>query len=115
MKTPRDQGLFFTVFFSITFTATLAAWLLIPAHVKHDEGDGAAENRPKKILKGQDAILESEAVLAKADEILTRLEKTQKTDKTKDAKINDAKGKDEKTKDGKTPKPPDKKPVPDKK
>ncbi len=105
MRTPRDQGLFFTVFFSITFTVTLAAWLLVPAHVKHDEGDGAEESRPKKVLKGKEAILESEAVLAKADEILTRLEKTQKAEKAKEGK----------TKDGKTPKPSDKKASSDKK
>ncbi len=115
MRTPRDQGLFFTVFFSTTLTITLTAWLLIPAHVKHDEGDGAEESRPKKVLKGKEAIVEAESVLSKADEILTRLEKTQKADKTKDAKTKDGKGKDEKTKNGKTPKPPDVKSGSDKK
>lgn len=114
MKTPRDQGLFFTVFFVITFTLTAAAWLSLPAHVKHEE-EGAEESHPKKVLKGKEAIVEAEAVLAKADEILTRLEKTKKTDKTKDAKTKDGKGKDENTKEGKTPKPPDKKTGSDKK
>ncbi|MBI3610415.1 MAG: hypothetical protein HY204_06920 [Nitrospirae bacterium] len=105
MQTPRDQGLFFAVFFSVTFTVILTAWLLIPAHIKQDEDGGGEEARPKKVLKGKEALLHSEDVLIKADEILTRLEKTSKTEKAKEGK----------TKDGKTPKSSDKKAGPDKK
>lgn len=94
MKTPRDPGLFFTVFFAIALSFILTAWLLLPAHVKIGEeegGGGAEESKPKPVLRGEKAILQAEAELSKADEILSRLEKEKADEKDKEKK---AKGKE---------------------
>jgi len=75
MRTPKDPGLFFMVFFSITLPVILFLWLLLPAHVKlgeEEEGSGAEE---VKILTREDKIIEAEAELDRAQEILDRLEK----------------------------------------
>jgi hypothetical protein len=76
MRTPRDQGLFFTVFFSISLALILFVWILLPAHVKIGEEEEGDEAAPKKVLTREDKILQVEAELGRADEILTRLEKT---------------------------------------
>lgn len=87
MKTPKDQGLFFTVFFSVSLVIILTSWLLIPAHVKiGEEEDGGDENKPKPVYRGEKAILESEVELTKADEILNRLEKEEAEKKDKEKK-----------------------------
>lgn len=77
MQTPRDQGLFFTVFFSISLALILFVWILLPAHVKIGEDEEGDEPETKKVLKRDDAILQVEVELGRADEILTRLEKTE--------------------------------------
>ncbi|HUK57135.1 MAG TPA: hypothetical protein VLY20_10800 [Nitrospiria bacterium] len=87
MKTPRDQGLFFTVFFSIALAFILTAWLLLPVRVKIGEDEGGGEEpKPKQVFRGEKAVLEAEAELTKADEILTRLEKEKADEKNKDKK-----------------------------
>jgi len=95
MRTPKDQGLFFAVFFSLTIPVILLLWLLLPSQVKIGEDEGGEEAAPKKVLKGEDAIIQAEAELSKAEEILARLEK---------AKV----GKASKDKEGKKPKISDK-------
>ncbi|HTN43888.1 MAG TPA: hypothetical protein VMN77_08855 [Nitrospiria bacterium] len=96
MKTPKDQGLFFTLFFTIALSFILIAWLLLPAHVKigeEDEGAGTEEAKPKPVFRGEKAILEADAELTKADEILSRLEKEQ-ADKQEKEKKGQEKGPD---------------------
>jgi hypothetical protein len=75
MRTPRDQGLFFSVFFSISLALILFVWILLPAHVKIGEEEEGDEAAPKKVLTREDKILQVEAELGRADEILVRLEK----------------------------------------
>jgi hypothetical protein len=86
MQTPKDPGLFFIVFFSITLPVILFLWLLLPAHVKigEDEDENGAEK--VKILTREDKIIESEAELDKAQEILDRLEKKEKKEEKKSPK-----------------------------
>jgi len=88
MNTPRDPGLFFTVFFAIALSFILTAWMLLPAHVKigEEEGGGAEESKPKPVLRGEKALLQSEAELSKADEILSRLEKEKADEMEKEKK-----------------------------
>jgi len=86
MKTPRDPGLFFTVFFAIALSLILTVWMLLPAHVKIGEEEGVGgteESRPKPVLRGEKALLQAEAELSKADEILSRLEKGKTDEKEK--------------------------------
>jgi len=95
MRTPKDQGLFFAIFFSLTLPVILVLWLLLPPLVKIGEDEGGEEAAPKKELKGEEAILQAEAELSKAGEILARLEKAKN-------------GKAPKDKEGKKPKVSDK-------
>lgn len=93
MRTPKDQGLFFTVFFSISLAMILFIWFLLPAHVKIGEDEEGIEPEAKKVLKREDAILQVEVELGRADEILTRLEKTRekKTPKKSGKKVSEKK------------------------
>jgi hypothetical protein len=113
MKTPRDPGLFFTVFFAIALSFILTAWFLLPAHVKigEEEGGGGEESKPKPVLRGEKALLQAEAELSKADEILNRLEKEKADQQEKEKKEKGKEpGKNEKTdKVDKTPKKSDEK------
>ncbi|HET6466527.1 MAG TPA: hypothetical protein VFH55_13035 [Nitrospiria bacterium] len=105
MKTPRDPALFFTIFFVLALSFILTAWILLPAHVKigEDTGGGGEESKPKPVLRGEKALLQAEAELSKADEILSRLEKEKADEKDKEKK---AKGKEpsKNEKNDKTPK-----------
>ena len=109
MKTPRDPALFFTIFFAIALSFILTAWMLLPTHVKiggEESEGGGEESKPKPVLRGGKALLQAEAELTKADEILNRLEKEKadKEEKEKKAKGKEP-GKNEKNdKADKTPK-----------
>ena len=82
MREPRDKGLFFTVFFTITLTAILIVWVILPPQKHHGEGEEEGEGtHPKKVLSRDGRVAQAEAVLIKAEEILSRLEKDQERKK----------------------------------
>jgi len=81
MRAPKDQGLFFAIFFSVTLPIVFFLWLFLPAHVKLGEEEEVAGAEPPKILTREDKIIESEAELDKAQEILDRLEKAEEKKK----------------------------------
>ena len=81
MQVPRDQGLFFTVFFSVCLTFILVVWVLLPAHREHGE-----EGERKKVLNREEAVLQAEIVLGKAEELVSELEKKVEADQKKKGK-----------------------------
>ncbi len=86
MRTPRDQGLFFTVFFSIALTAILTVWMILPLQKHHGEGEEEEEGtHSKKVLSREGRVAQAEAVLAKAEEILAQLEKAKNGKPKKDS------------------------------
>ena len=86
MREPRDQGLFFTVFFSVALTAILTVWMILPPHKHHGEGDEEGEEtHPKKVLSREGRVAQAEAVLVKAEEVLARLEKAKDEKPKKDS------------------------------
>jgi hypothetical protein len=84
MREPRDKGLFFTVFFAMALTAILIVWMILPPQKHHGEGEEEGEEtHPKKVLSREGRVAQAEAVLVKAEEVLTRLEKAKKDEKPK--------------------------------
>ncbi|MBI3597528.1 MAG: hypothetical protein HY203_10280 [Nitrospirae bacterium] len=76
MREPQDKGLFFTVFFAMALTAILIVWMILPPQKHHGEGEEEGEGtHSKKVLSREGRVAQAEAVLVKAEEILTHLEK----------------------------------------
>ena len=82
MKAPKDQGLFLTVFFSVSLTFILFAWIILPPLISHEENGDQEE---VKILKPEEAIEKADEVLTQAESALADLEKS-KTGKSKPEK-----------------------------
>ncbi len=75
MRTPKDQGLFFTIFFGLTLPVVLFFWILIPSVSPHlHEEEGGEEQVGLERLTKQGAIFRAEHVLKQAGEKLTELE-----------------------------------------
>jgi hypothetical protein len=103
MRVPRDQGLFFTVFFAVCLMAIAMAWLLLPVH---HTGEQEAEDAPAKVLTLKPAVTPEERVqnMEKAVSMVSgtidRME--EKKEDKKDVKKEDKKaGKKEDKKDEK--------------
>ena len=77
MQVPKDQGLFFTVFFSFFVVVILVAWVLMPAYRHHGEEEAG------KNMTREQAVLQAELVIEKANELLTKLEKKAEADQKK--------------------------------
>jgi len=90
MKVPKDQGLFLAVFFTVSLTFILLAWLFLPPIISHEEGGDDPEI---KILKPEEAIEKADEVLTQVEAALAELEKA-KTEKgkTEKAKAEKAQG-----------------------
>jgi hypothetical protein len=85
MKVPKDQGLFLTVFFSISLAFILFVWIVLPPLISYEE-DG---DKPEvKILKPEETIEKAEEALMQAEAALADLEKG----KTEKAKMENGKG-----------------------
>jgi hypothetical protein len=86
MREPRDQGLFFTVFFSVALTAILTVWMILPPQKHHAEGEEEeGGTHPKKVLSREGRVAQAEAELSKAEEVLMRLEKAKEQKPKKDS------------------------------
>jgi hypothetical protein len=72
MKVPKDQNLFLTIFFILSFTVILLFWLILPSqrHFGEEEEDGVV-----KVEKPEVVIENTAVVLDRAEEVLTGLEK----------------------------------------
>jgi hypothetical protein len=90
MKVPKDQGLFLGVFYSVSLTFILLAWLFLPPIISHEED----EDKPEvKILKPEEAIEKADEVLAQVEAALAELEKANaQKGKTEKAKAEKAQG-----------------------
>lgn len=86
MRVPRDQGLFFTVFFSMALSVILTAWLILPPIKQHAEEEGADEGHSKKVLTREQRILQTETQLTQAEEILNKLEQDKEKGKEQEKK-----------------------------
>ena len=76
MKTPRDQGLFFSIFFIVGFAIILVAWLFLPVyHKEKEEVEAAGVEAPaadrvklatpeELIRKAQKSMMQAEAALS---------------------------------------------------
>ncbi|MGH7256365.1 MAG: hypothetical protein ACREI3_11365 [Nitrospirales bacterium] len=69
---PKDQPLFFTVFFSCCFLAVLIFWIAIPVY--HSELE---EKRVEKPLSPEEAIQRAEEVLKRVEETIESVEAEQ--------------------------------------
>jgi hypothetical protein len=71
MQAPKDQVLFFTLFFSICFGLTLIVWTALPVHHKEaeeEEEKKAAITTPEGMVKNAQQVLSrAEAALAQAE------------------------------------------------
>lgn len=59
MRVPRDQGLFFAVFFAVCVTAIVAVWVMLPVH---HQGEQETEEAPAKALTLKPAVTPEERV-----------------------------------------------------
>lgn len=73
MKVPRDQPLFFTIFFSFCLLVVLIFWIAVPVYHQVREEETAA----KKSLSPEEAIQRAEEVLKRVEETIERVEAEQ--------------------------------------
>ncbi|HLB94922.1 MAG TPA: hypothetical protein VJK28_01955 [Nitrospiria bacterium] len=74
MNVPRDQGLFFAVFFSVCFGMILTTWFLLPVY--HKEAEETVENPGadlEKLATPEELIKKAENALLKAEAALSQL------------------------------------------
>ncbi len=74
MRTPKDQGLFYTIFLGLSIPAVVLFWIFIPVvspHLHDDEEGGAHMIRG---LNRMQTIDQAEHILQQAGEKLTQLE-----------------------------------------
>jgi len=74
MRVPRDQGLFFTIFFSICFGIILTTWFLLPVY--HKEAEEIPEDPTahlEKLATPEELIKKAEKALLKAEAALSQL------------------------------------------
>jgi hypothetical protein len=74
MKTPRDQGLFLTVFLCVGLAVILAAWLSLPVYHKEEAEEEVVEvpvadrvrlATPEELIReAQKSLLQAEAALS---------------------------------------------------
>jgi hypothetical protein len=89
MKVPKDQGLFLTVFLSISFGVILTTWIALPVYHKEAEEEDTAGNPAvsaalEKLLTPEELVKKTEKVLLQAESALTQLSfsEKEKTDRT---------------------------------
>ena len=82
MKVPRDQGLFFAVFFSIGLAIILTMWLILPVYHKESEETAEGEAADMKMLASPDELIQkAEKVMIRAEAVLSQLGKAKKDEK----------------------------------
>ncbi|MBI3811339.1 MAG: hypothetical protein HY283_03925 [Nitrospirae bacterium] len=76
MNVPRDQGLFFTVFFGFCLGIVLTVWMLLPVYHRGEEEPSGA---PKPVLfSPEERIRRSEQAINRVETVLSQLKATQK-------------------------------------